>query len=156
MNYKKVIILIGIVVFSTVQLQAQCSFGGTDSGVTVTPNPTAQLTSNITAGQYFMMNVVSGGTYTVSTCGLTSWDTQLTVYTSTGTFVAYNDDSSGCGFRSVVNFTAPASGQVRVMLNQYFCASSSNSTQVEYSGTAPTPLLTLNALSVDETEAQFQ
>jgi len=129
---------------------AQCSFGGINSGVTLTPSSTSQFTPNIRAGRYFMLNVVSGGTYTVSTCGLTTWDTQLTVYTSSGTYVAYNDDTGGCGYRSVVNFTAPITGQVRVILNQYSCTSSSNTTQVEYYGTTPPPSVTFNDVSVDE------
>ena len=132
------------------EVNAQCAFGGTNSGVTVTPTATSQFTSNIQAGRYFMMNVVNGGTYTVSTCGLTTWDTQLTIYSSTGTYVAYNDDASGCGYRSNVSFTSTFTGQVRVMVQQYNCSSSGNTTQVEYYGTVPSPIISVNDVTVNE------
>lgn len=115
---RRLLITFSFLVFVSNTVRSQCSFGGTNSGITVTPTSTSQFTSNINGGRYFMMNVVSGGNYTVRTCGLASWDTQLTVYTSTGTYVAYNDDS--CGLRSQVNFTSPITGQVRVILNRYY------------------------------------
>ncbi len=96
------------------------------------------------------MNVANGGNYTISTCGLTSWDTQLTIYSTTGTYIAYNDDASGCGYRSRISINTNFTGQVRVILNQYSCASSSNTTQVEYFGTAPTPFISVSNVTVDE------
>jgi len=127
---------------------AQCGFGGANSGVVANPTATSQFTSNIQAGSYFTMNVVNGGNYTLSTCGLASWDTQLTVRTTTGTFVSYNDDS--CGLRSQTSFTATFTGQVRVRVNEYNCATTSNTTQVEYYGTVPTPSIIIDNVSVNE------
>ncbi|MFS4494102.1 beta strand repeat-containing protein [Maribacter sp. 2308TA10-17] len=131
-------------------MNAQCGFGWNDSGVVVTPTAGAQLTPNIQAGEYFLINVVNGGTYTISTCNLGTWDTQLSLYNqTTSAFVAYNDDACA-NFRSETSFTATFTGQVRVILNQYNCAASANTSQVQYSGIIPGPQLTVGNVSVDE------
>lgn len=136
--------------FVGTEVQAQCAFGGTNSGVVVTPTALPQPTTNIQAGNYFLMNVVAGGTYTVRTCGLTTWDTQLTVYNSAGgSSIAYNDDACG-SLRSQTSFTATFTGQARVILNQWSCTSSSNTSQVEYFGTIPGPELTITDVSENE------
>jgi hypothetical protein len=70
-------------------------------------------------GEYATVSVVSGAQYTFSTCG-GSWDSQLTLRTTTGTYLAYNDD--GCGLQSQINWTATFSGQVRVILDKYYCS----------------------------------
>jgi len=144
------VIFICLLFFST-GINAQCAFGGANSGVTVNPTLTTQSTPNIQAGSYFIMNVVNGGTYTVSTCGLAGWDTQLTIRSSTGTFVSYNDDS--CGLQSQTSFTAAFTGQVHVRLSRYSCNTTTNTSQVSYSGTAPAPpipTINIDNVSIDE------
>ena len=149
--FKLIILTVILLVFSSNQAYSQCTFGGTDSGVVVNPILTPQNTTNIQAGRYFLMNVISGGSYTVTTCGLTSWDTQLTVYSSTGTYIGYNDDVGGsCGRRSTVSFTASFTGQVRVILHRYNCSSSSDVTQVQYSGTPVVQTVSVNDVTVVE------
>jgi hypothetical protein len=71
-------------------------------------------------GEYATVNVVNNSTYVFSTCG-GSWDSQLTLYTTNGTFLAYNDDA--CGLQSEITWTATFTGQVRVMLDRYYCSS---------------------------------
>lgn len=71
-------------------------------------------------GDYATVNVVNGSQYTFSTCG-GSWDSQLTLYSSSGNYLAYNDDA--CGLQSEINWTANFTGQVRVNLDRYFCNS---------------------------------
>lgn len=147
---KIVVSLTFLAFFALNRLSAQCGFGWNNSGVAVTPTAGSQFTPNIQAGDYFLMNVVNGGTYTLSTCGLGTWDTQLSVYNNTtSAFVAYNDDACA-NFRSQTSFTATFTGQVRVIVNQYFCNASSNTTQVEYYGTIPGPVLTVADVTVDE------
>jgi hypothetical protein len=76
----------------------------------------------IQGGQYITMNVIAGNTYTINTCGAT-WDTQITLYNGM-TYLAYNDDF--CGLQSNVNWTATYSGTLTIVLDQYFCASTTS------------------------------
>ncbi|KAG1647778.1 Collagen alpha-2(I) chain [Nymphon striatum] len=99
------------------------------------------------------MNVVNGETYTVRTCGLTGWDTQLSLYDqNTANFVSYNDDACG-SFQSETSFTATFTGQVRTILTQYSCNASTNVTQIEYFGTVSGPVLTFTNPTVNEFDA---
>lgn len=75
-------------------------------------------------GEYATVNVISGSTYSFSTCG-GSWDSQLTLYSSLGGApLAYNDDF--CGLQSQISWTATFTGQVRVVLDRYPCSSYSS------------------------------
>ncbi len=131
-------------VFGTLASYGQCAFGGSDSGITISPTAVTQQTSSVLAGEYVLMNVVNGGIYTLSSCGNASWDTQLTIYTSGGTFVDYNDDF--CSLQSEISFTASFTGQVRIMLTEFWCSSSTESATISYSGILPSsnapPVLT--------------
>ena len=52
----------------------------------------------VQGGQYALINVVTGNTYTFSTCGA-SFDTQITLYNNAGGgSLGYNDDF--CGLQS--------------------------------------------------------
>jgi hypothetical protein len=75
----------------------------------------------IYGGEYVLVNVVAGNTYTFSTCG-TLWDTQITLYNNAGGgSLGYNDDF--CGLQSTVTWTATFTGQLRVLVDQWSCAS---------------------------------
>ena len=99
----------------------QCTNNNTLTGAAVTP--TCPGTTNIPCvqgGQYALINVVSGNTYTFSTCGA-SFDTQITLFNNTGGgSLGYNDDA--CGLQSTVNWTANYTGQLRVLVDLYNCA----------------------------------
>lgn len=143
------LLLFVCLLFSTVVSNAQCGFGGTNSGVTVNPTLTDQLTSSIQAGQYFLMNVVNGNTYRVSTCSLASFDTQLTIFNeSNSAGVAYNDDA--CNLQSSTTFTATFTGQVRVLLSEFNCTTTANTTQVRYSRVPPSPVIVIDNVTVNE------
>jgi hypothetical protein len=75
-------------------------------------------------GEYAAVQVENGGVYTFSTCGGGSWDTQLSLYTSTGTYLAYNDDF--CGLQSEITWTSTFTGSVHVVLDRYYCSSQFN------------------------------
>jgi hypothetical protein len=67
------------------------------------------------------VNVFVGNVYTFSTCGSPAFDSQITLYNATGTTVlGYNDD--GCGLQSSVSWTATYTGQVQVLVDEYFCS----------------------------------
>ena len=71
-------------------------------------------------GEYYTVDVIAGETYTFSTCGGT-WDTQITLYASTGgDALAYNDDA--CGYQSEISWVATFTGTVWVLVDAYNCA----------------------------------
>lgn len=75
----------------------------------------------INGGSYVSVNVCVGATYVFSTCGDTSFDSQITVYNqSTGAQLAYNDDA--CGLQSSITWTSTFTGTVNVVLDMYYCS----------------------------------
>jgi hypothetical protein len=87
--------------------------------------------STLYAGEYLNVSVCQGASYTFSTCAA-NYDTKLTLYSSSGTLLAYNDDF--CGLQSQITWTATYTGTARILLDQYTasnaCASNSTSTQI--------------------------
>jgi hypothetical protein len=114
-------ILLTAAFFSTNQALAQCAFGGTYwANATPSACPGTNTQTCVWGGEYVLVNVVAGNTYTFSTCGGAAWDTQITVFNNAnGTVVGYNDDA--CGLQSTVTWTATFTGTVRVLLSQYNC-----------------------------------
>jgi PKD repeat protein len=112
------------------KMYAQCANDNVlTAGNLTPPGLTLSTTQNYAFGQYVLASVVSGASYTVSTCSNSSFDTQITVYDNvTGSFIAYNDDF--CGLRSSVTFTATNCNQVRILLDLFFCTSSTSSVDV--------------------------
>jgi hypothetical protein len=100
---------------------SQCANSATlISGTLTPPGVGLSTTQTYNAGEYMLAFVSAGANYTVTTCGNSAYDTQLTVYDdATGTFLAYNDDA--CGLLSNTSFTATTCGNVRVLLHQYSC-----------------------------------
>ena len=99
----------------------QCPNDNTLTGTAVNPScPGSTTVSCVQGGQYALVNVVAGNTYTFSTCAAT-FDTQITLYNNTGGgALGYNDDA--CGLQSSVTWLAPWTGQVRVLVDRYSCA----------------------------------
>ncbi len=105
---------------------AQCA---NDNSLWQTTTPTCPGTTVASTclfgGEYQLINVVAGNTYTFSTCGTTTWDTQITVYDNAGgALIGYNDD--GCAAQSTVTWTATFTGQVRVLIDAFPCANNSS------------------------------
>ena len=107
-------------IWITSNVMAQCPNDNSPYGTisSLAPGQTSTVYC-MYGGEYATVSVVSGAQYTFSTCG-GSWDSQLTLRTTTGTYLAYNDD--GCGLQSQINWTATFSGQVRVLLDKYSCS----------------------------------
>ncbi|MDP5099370.1 MAG: hypothetical protein NWQ27_05215, partial [Crocinitomicaceae bacterium] len=59
---------------------AQCPNDNTFSLDATPPCPGTQTITNVNGGSSYTVNVVSGNTYTFSTCGNTAFDSQITVY----------------------------------------------------------------------------
>lgn len=103
---------------------AQCTNNNVLTGAAVTP--TCPGTTNVPCvqgGQYALINVVSGNTYTFSTCAAT-FDTQITLFNNAGGgALGFNDDACGTfGLQSSVTWTASFTGQLRVLVDLYNCA----------------------------------
>lgn len=106
------------------------------AGSLTPPGVSMSTAQTYNAGQYVLAFVQSGAQYTVTTCGGSSWDTQLTVYNDiTGVSLGYNDDY--CGVQSSVSFTPTFCGYVRVLLDQYYCSNSGLSTTVTMTQNSP-------------------
>ncbi|MBL4656604.1 MAG: PPC domain-containing protein, partial [Flavobacteriales bacterium] len=107
------------------QVHAQCPFNNSlYTDLTPTGVGNTQTSTCTFGGEYNTFTACAGAEYTISTCGDTDFDTQLSVYEPNGTTVAaYNDD--GCGLQSTVTFTATVAGLYSIMLDQYNCISNS-------------------------------
>lgn len=92
--------------------------GGTFS---TTSNSLVTVNTCIYGGEYSYYNVTSGETYTWTTCGDNSFDTQLTLFSGgcAGTVLAYNDDA--CGVQSTITWTATFTGTVTLLVSRYNC-----------------------------------
>ncbi|MBK8500644.1 MAG: T9SS type A sorting domain-containing protein [Flavobacteriales bacterium] len=104
------------------EAHAQCADNNTLYNVNATPPcPGSTTVGCVWGGEYVLVNVVAGNTYTFSTCGA-AWDTQITLYNNAGGgSLGYNDD--GCGLQSTITWTATFTGQLRVLVDQYPCTS---------------------------------
>lgn len=89
-------------------------------------------TSCAYAGEYYTVSVSAGNTYNFNTCGA-GYDTQLTLFTTGGAYLAYDDDGSVCGdgAESDLTWTATFTGTVRIQLNEYNCTTNSTCTPLE-------------------------
>ncbi len=115
---------------------AQCTNNNVLTGAAVTPNcPGNTNIACVQGGQYALINVVAGNTYTFSTCGA-SFDTQITLFNNAGGgSIGFNDDA--CALQSTVTWTATFTGQLRVLVDLYDCAS--NTTCAPLAITCATP-----------------
>ena len=118
-------------------LFGQCADDNTQiAGGAITPNcPGTTTVPCVQAGQYALINVVAGSQYTFSTCAAT-FDTQITLYNNTGgASLGYNDDA--CGLQSTLTWTATFTGQLRVLIDQFFCGSNATCSPLEITCTPP-------------------
>ncbi|MCB0790622.1 MAG: T9SS type A sorting domain-containing protein [Flavobacteriales bacterium] len=115
---------------------AQCGNDNALTGTAVTPNcPGTTNISCVQGGQYALVNVVAGNTYTFSTCTAT-FDTQITLYNNTGGgALGYNDDA--CGLQSTVTWIASFTGQLRVLIDQFPCVAGTTCAPVVITCTPP-------------------
>ena len=119
---------------------------------TTIPAPTAlnqilSPTINCTFGGEFVTvtNLIAGRTYRISTIGYTTWDTQITIYTSGGgNAVAFNDDWQLGVIQSEIYFTPLISGNYDVLIDGFGCLSEQTcaSLQIELKK-IPRPVITI-------------
>ena len=116
------------------------------AGGAITPScPGTTNVPCVQGGQYALVNVTAGYQYTFATCGA-SFDTQITLYNNTGGgSLGYNDDSGTCGFlstQSYIAWTAGFTGQLRVLVDLYNCASNAVCAPLTITCTVPPPPVT--------------
>lgn len=86
-------------------------------------------------GEYIILQVTNGYTYTISTCNGGWWDTQLTLYSNLGGSVGYNDDF--CGLQSEIIWTSTYTGNLYILLDLYNCMDLNNCMNVFISCCSP-------------------
>ena len=127
----------------------QCNAGGCT--MVGTSYGAAQSTTSATfvnsvagtwGGEYNTYNVTSGNQYEWSLCpvdGATNptGDAQLTLKNTANTNLCYSDDL--CGATPKILWTATFTGQVRVLVTQYFCVTNTNSHTVRWRQVSAAP-----------------
>ena len=82
------------------------------------------------AGQYSRWQVCAGASFSWTTCGSNAFDSELTlIEEATGLELAYNDDNCA-NSESTIYFTPTFTGVVRLLVNEYPCASNTICTNV--------------------------
>ncbi len=114
-----IIICIATMAVPWCETMAQCPNNNTPiaGGAVTPPCPGSMTVPCVLGGQYALVNVVSGNTYTFSTCTAT-FDTQITVFNNAGGAALANNDDA-CGLQSSVTWVASFTGQVRVLVDRY-------------------------------------
>lgn len=103
------------------EVNAQCLNNNTYyTDLTTSFDGDVQSDACIYGGEYCTATVCSGVTYIFSTCGAT-YDTQITLYTSTGTYLDYSDDD--CGSAAEIVWNSTYNGVVYIVVDRYNCTS---------------------------------
>ncbi len=106
-------------------VNAQCSYSGTLDTTWAAPAAMGDsvFTNCIYGGKFVRVTgMIAGETYQVSTCGITNFDTQITIFhEGGGAYVAYNDDY--CDVQSNIYFTPADNGNYDILVNEYSCHS---------------------------------
>lgn len=110
------------------------------SAITVPCPGTVSPAPCLKGGQYALVNVVSGNTYTFSTCGQNAFNTFLTLYNNAGG-PSLASDGNACGNQSAITWTATFTGSVRILVDRQRpstnCDDSNNCTPVAISCVGP-------------------
>lgn len=136
-----------LALLGTARIAAQCTNNNVLTGAALNvPCPGNLTVPCVQGGQYALVNVTAGNTYTFSTCTGNSFDTQITLFDNTGgAALGYNDDACGTfGLQSSVSWPATFSGQLRVLVDQWNCASNAVCIPLTIVCSPPPPPVTNN------------
>lgn len=140
-------IAVAVVALVPVIGMGQCANNNTAiaGGAITPPCPGTMTVPCVQGGQYALVNVVTGNSYTFSTCTAT-WDTFITLRNNAGGAVmGFNDDACGpTGFQSSVTWVATYTGQLRVLLDQFPCLTNALCAPLVITCAAPPPPVTNN------------
>ncbi len=133
--------LIGSLIFlySSGKFNAQYCLAPT-TNITITPSTTTQTTPIYTSGsRAFNFTATAGCGYTFSTCGNSTIDTYLRLYsTGTGGTVLVSADDN-CGPQSSFSWTCPTTGTYSVLLSRFSCNGLNAATAMTYVSTCTPP-----------------
>lgn len=111
-----------------------CTGGTQYPNYALTPGSGWQYQSLIWGGEYCLINVVQGTTYTFSYCsanGATlNFDGEMSIKSTSDQLISYNDDY--CGLAPKIVWQASFTGQVRVLLTRYSCQPESQNSTLAY------------------------
>lgn len=123
---RRIIFTLLLIMIGGLSSFSQCPCAATDYASINVSGWVVGQTGTITTCQYggersTINNTVNGAVYLVSSCGA-GFDTQLSIYTTSCVFVAYNDDNGpACtGTAASVQFTSPG-GNLYSVLSRYNC-----------------------------------
>lgn len=110
------------------------------TNVAINPTTTAQLSASYNSGRRaFNFTATAGCTYVFETCGYSTADTYLRLYSTGtgGTLLASGDDN--CGLQSRITWTCTTNGTYSILLTNWSCATLTVATRLRYyiSGCAP-------------------
>ncbi len=111
--------------YSGTKVIAQCSYDNTMNSTWGAPvNIGDSVSTDCIFGGEFMRvtDMQAGEVYKFSTCGLNSFDTQITIYQSggSGDALAYNDNAN-YSIQSEVVFTPETTGDYDILVDEYYC-----------------------------------
>jgi hypothetical protein len=140
---KKIFYILATVfsLISSLEINAQYC-GAATTNTAITPTTTAQLSASFNTGRRaFNFAATAGCTYVFETCGLSTADTYLRLYSTAtgGTLLATGDDN--CGTQSRITWTCVTSGNYSILMTNYTCANLNVATRLRYSisGCTTTP-----------------
>ena len=112
--------------------------GTATSNTAITPTTVSQNTVSYNSGiRAFNFTTVAGRSYTFATCGLTSQDTYLRLYsTGTGGTILASDDD-GCSSQSTITYVETVNSTRSVVVARYSCNALTGATQMSYIYSAP-------------------
>ena len=133
--YLYILIILSLVLFENKAYAAYCNTPA--STVAITPTGTAQNTPTYTSGRRaFTFNATAGCTYSFSTCGNTSVDTYLRLYSGNGGTLLFSADDQ-CGAQSSISWTCPTTGAYSILLTRYSCNNLNGAAYMTYSVSCP-------------------
>ncbi|MEY3399202.1 MAG: hypothetical protein RL220_1796, partial [Bacteroidota bacterium] len=143
MNMKRLSsILLFMLLFQGIMIKAQCPNDNSSQGgvLSLAAQGVAETSACINAGKYARLSVVSGETYTFSTCDA-GWDTEMTLYANSGgAALAFDDDGCGTtGGGSSITWVATFSGTLRILIDGPGCTSPSSCAVITMLWLAPPP-----------------
>ena len=123
---------------------AQCTFNNSFvQDATPTNCPGNTIVPCLNGGEFVTVSVTSGNIYSFTTCGSSSFDSQITVFDASGTSVlGYNDDA--CGLQSTVNYTPSFTGVINVLVDEYNCQNTGSCIDLEISCDTPIVFVSSN------------
>ncbi len=145
-NFTFTLLLVQILL-SAVDLNAQYC-GAATSNVAITPTTVQQTSASYSTGRRaFNFAATAGCTYVFETCGLSTADTYLRLYSNGtgGTVLVTGDDN--CGTQSRITWTCTTSGTYSILMTNFSCVALTVATRLRYyiSGCGPSSPTSISA-----------